>query len=196
MKYKNNIGEVSRMNKVLLVVDYQNDFVTGALGFPKAGTLYEGIYEKVKKCAGEGYKIIFTQDTHTENYLNTQEGKLLPVPHCVKGTEGWELYGELSNMPDSILKVCTFLHKNTFGSDQLLATLQELQANHLGSIETVELCGVVTNMCVVSNAVICKSALPEAEIIIHRDLCASFDEDLHEKAIDVMASMQMTIVGE
>lgn len=183
------------MTKILLVVDYQNDFVTGALGFPRAKALCEGIHRKVRKCADEGYKIIFTQDTHTENYLNTQEGKLLPVTHCIIGTEGWELYGELSKMPDSILQVSTFIHKNTFGSDQLLETLQTLQSNQTDHIERIEICGVVTNMCVISNAVICKSALPESEIIIHGDLCASFDEDLHKKALDVMASMQMTVVN-
>ncbi|MEG1448090.1 MAG: isochorismatase family cysteine hydrolase [Oscillospiraceae bacterium] len=142
------------MKKLLIVVDYQNDFVNGSLGFSGAEKLEEKILSKI-----EEYKendVVYTLDTHSENYLETKEGKKLPITHCVKGTEGWNLYGELENS----LKNRTCFEKCTFGSDALFDFLRASE------YESVELIGLVSNICIISNAIIAKTALPEAEIIV------------------------------
>ena len=177
------------MSKVLVVVDYQKDFVDGALGFKKAEALEEGIYNKVKEYLDNGDKVVFTYDTHYDNYLETREGINLPVKHCIKGTEGHKLYGSKLNsinFNENTVHIC----KEVFGiSPEDMIDLK----NKLGNITDIEMVGIVTNMCVISNAVMAKAACPEAEIIIKKDLVDSFDKDLHQKALDVMASMQMTV---
>lgn len=178
--------------RVLVVVDYQNDFVTGALGFEDAKKLDHGISELMLKYAkDEDGEILFTFDTHETNYLETQEGKKLPVEHCIRSTDGWELYGEVAETEVMYPMKCTRISKPTFGSYKLANRLSRL--DRLYGVESITLVGVVTNMCVISNAVIAKVACPEAEIIIKKDLVDSFDKELHQKALDVMASMQMTI---
>lgn len=179
--------------KVLLVVDYQKDFVDGALGFESAKSLDTGIASLMKQYAeDEKGLIICTFDTHERNYLETQEGKKLPVEHCIDGTEGWKLYGETEMMEILNPMKCTRIRKPTFGSYELAKRLTLIDGTQ-GGIESITIVGVVTNMCVISNAVIAKAACPEAEIIIKKDLVDSFDKELHQKALDVMASMQMTI---
>ena len=178
--------------RVLIVVDYQKDFVDGALGFESAKNLDKGIASLMKEYAeDENGHIFCTFDTHKEDYLNTQEGKKLPVKHCIEGTAGWELYGETEMMEIMYPMKCTRVGKDTFGSCTLMRRLKEM--NRTGEVETITFVGVVTNMCVISNAVIAKAACPEAEIIIKKDLVDSFDKELHQKALDVMESMQMTI---
>lgn len=178
--------------RVLVVVDYQKDFVDGALGFESAKKLDAGIAALMKEYAEDENGVIFcTFDTHEANYLQTQEGKKLPVEHCIKGTEGWELYGKVGEIEIMYPMKCTRVNKPTFGSLKLGGKLRTL--NHDFGVESITLVGVVTNMCVISNAVIAKAACPEAEIIIKKDLVDSFDKELHQKALDVMASMQMTI---
>lgn len=180
--------------RVLVVVDYQNDFVDGALGFESAKNLDEGIAALMKEYAEDENGIILcTFDTHYEDYLDTQEGKKLPVEHCIKDTEGWKLYGETEMAEIMYSTKCSRIEKTTFGSDELLRRLQTINKNCNYNIESITLVGVVTNMCVISNAVIAKAACPEAEIIIKKDLVDSFDKELHQKALDVMASMQMTV---
>lgn len=177
------------MKKVLIVVDYQNDFVDGALGFEGAEKLDKGIASLMEQYAKDEDGVIFcTFDTHDKNYLDTQEGKNLPVEHCIKGTNGWELYGEVGMTEIMYPMKCTRITKNTFGSTELASRLDRLE-----DVESITLVGVVTNMCIISNAVIAKAAHPEAKIIIKKDLVDSFDKELHQKALDVMASMQMTI---
>ena len=179
--------------KVLVVVDYQKDFVDGALGFEKAKELDAGIAKLMKEYAEDKNGVVFcTFDTHYEDYLDTQEGKKLPVEHCVEGTKGWELYGETEMVEIMYPMECSRVKKNTFGSLSLATRLRDIDAN-LGGIESITFVGVVTNMCVISNAVIAKAACPEAEIVILKDLVASFNEDLHNKALEVMESMQMTV---
>lgn len=180
-----------RKRKVLLVVDFQNDFVNGALGFEKAATLDEGIAGMVEQYMSDDDIVMFTMDTHHGNYLNTQEGNKLPVPHCILGSEGWELYGKTHEAynKDHALGTLYSFEKETFGSDSLLLALRD----RADEIESITLVGVVTNMCVISNAVIAKAACPEAEIIIKKDLVASFDETKHAEALSVMESMQMTV---
>lgn len=170
------------MKKLLVIIDYQNDFVNGSLGFDGAENLESGIIKKIAEY--ENDEIIYTLDTHTENYMNTFEGKNLPVPHCIKGTNGHEIYGQVKEL----LKGKKCFEKNTFPSLELGKYLEGKD------YDKIELCGLVSNICVISNAVIAKAACPEAEIVIDSNLTASSDGDLHQKALDVMKGLQITIL--
>lgn len=178
-----------RKIKILLVVDYQKDFVIGTLGFEKAVLLDKKIAQRIKEAKEAGYIIIFTMDTHYANYLKTQEGKKLPVVHCIYGEDGWQLFGETGN----VIETPQYVIKNTFGAIGLIPILSAYEGDDF-EVE-IELCGVVTNMCVISNAVMSKTILPEANIIINAPLCASFNDELHEQALNVMESLQMTVIG-
>lgn len=184
------------MKKILLVVDYQNDFVDGALGFPKAKQLEHGIAKHMIEYLENGGYVICTYDTHGENYMNTQEGKKLPVPHCLMGSDGWKLYGAVGEV---VKKYCHNpnlykVDKGTFGSINLIDVLDDI--TDLGDEPSeIEICGVVTNMCVISNAIIAKTTLPEAEISIIQNLCASNDDRLHDEAINILKNMQFNIIN-
>ena len=171
--------------KCLIVVDYQVDFVSGSLGNAAAAALDAGIAARIRQARMQGEDVIFTLDTHEADYMSTREGKYLPVPHCIRGTEGHGLYGETAKerCPEDAV-FC----KETFGSKELFAHLLEK------GYDEIELCGVVTNICVISNAVLAKTALPEAEVRVNAALCASNDASLHRKALDVMASFQIDII--
>ncbi len=171
--------------RLLIVVDYQKDFVDGALGFPGAEKLEEPICEKILEYKSGGGDIVYTMDTHDETYLNTLEGKVLPVPHTVKGTPGWELYGRVKRE----LEGCREFQKPTFPSGALY---EYLKGKPYASVELV---GLVSNMCVISNAVMVKAALPNAEILVDRDCTASFDVQLHEEALRVMEGFHVKITG-
>lgn len=178
------------MNKLLVVVDYQKDFVDGALGFKKAETLEEGIYKKIKEYLENGDKVVFTYDTHYENYLKTREGKNLPVPHCYIGTEGHELYGRLKEFKQ--VKSAFHYNKESFGmSPKNMIKLSEDIGNNIDQIEFV---GVVSDICVISNIITFQSQYVNAQIIVDSNLCASFDENLHEKAMDVAESLQAKVI--
>lgn len=197
-------------NKTLVVVDYQTDFVTGSLGFDAAVKLEAGILERIKQYLQEGNRVWFTLDTHNEDYLQTQEGIKLPVPHCIQGTDGYALYGAIDELCKSLCRYTLdydgqlvksddsnqieFFTKDTFGSQYLFERVQRETKAKYAVQQEFEICGVVTNMCVISNAVIIKAADPEARIVINSNLCASNDEKLHEQALAVMKSMQMDIV--
>ena len=171
--------------KCLVVVDYQVDFVSGSLGNAAAAALDAGLAARIRQSRMQGEDVIFTLDTHEADYMSTREGKYLPVPHCIRGTEGHVLYGETAkerHPEDAVF--C----KETFGSKELFAHLLEKR------YQEIELCGVVTNICVISNAVLAKTALPEAEVRVNAALCASNDASLHRKALDVMASFQIDII--
>ncbi|HAZ05706.1 MULTISPECIES: cysteine hydrolase family protein [Acetobacterium] len=174
------------MKSILLVIDYQHDFVDGALGFPQAVLLEEPIAQKIMAYRQKGQEILFTYDTHTADYLNTQEGRNLPVVHCIKGTPGWELYGKVAKLR---WDTDTCIEKIAFGSLELA---EFLAANHY---DQVELVGVVSNICLISDAVLAKAALPEAEIIVDASCVASNDDCLNAAALDVMASMQICIIN-
>lgn len=178
------------MNKLLVVIDYQKDFVDGALGFKKAETLEQGIYDKVKKYLENGDKVLFTYDTHFENYLETREGKSLPVPHCYIDTEGHELYGKLKEF----VGVENTLHynKNSFGiaPEDMLKISKDVGED----IDEIELVGVVTNMCVISNVVTFQSQYINANLSVDGTLCASFDDSLHEKALDVIEALSVKVI--
>ena len=180
------------MLKVLVVVDYQVDFADGALGFPKAVAIDKPLAERIRKAKQEGYKIIRTYDTHFENYLNTNEGKNLPVVHCVLGSKGWEYYGETGKALNEVNAIN--INKKTFGSMDLAHVLEVLTTDENEDEITIEFCGVVTNICVISNAVIAKALLPNANIVINSALCASNDEELEAKALDIMRNLHMEII--
>ena len=187
MKYR----EVFIMGKLLVVIDYQKDFVDGALGFQKATTLEEGIYNKVKEYLKAGNKVIFTYDTHFEDYLQTREGKNLPVNHCLRGSEGHKLYGrlrEFSNVENTL-----HYEKRGFGISpkDMIKIAEEIGEE----VEEIQLVGVVTNICVISNVVLFQSQYRNAEIIVDGSLCASFDPSLHEKALDVIEGLQGKVIN-
>lgn len=171
--------------KALVVVDYQADFVNGALGFSGAEKLEPLILDKIDDCRSTGGQVIFTLDTHGENYLDTAEGRKLPVPHCIKGTSGHALYGKVAGavQPDDIV-----IEKPAFGSLELADLLRRL------SPEEVELCGLVTDICVVSNAVLAKAALPESRVTVDHAACASADHEAHERALAVMRGVQIDVI--
>ena len=173
------------MKKCLIVVDYQVDFVSGSLGNAAAAALDQGIAARIRRAREAGEDVIFTLDTHAADYLSTREGKYLPVPHCLLGTAGHGLYGETAK--ERRAEDAVFC-KETFGAKALFAHLQGK------GYEAIELCGVVTNICVISNAVLAKTALPEADVRVNAALCASNDPALHQKALDVMASFQVEII--
>ena len=174
------------MNRLLIVVDYQKDFVDGALGFPGAETLAGPIAARMADYRANGDDVIFTFDTHGPDYRDTQEGRKLPVAHCIRDTDGWELYGAVA---EAAREEDEFFCKATFPSLELGQYLEECE------YAQVELCGLVSHICVLSNAVIAKAALPEAEIVVDAGLTASYDPVLHEKALDVLEGLQVTVLN-
>ncbi|OCA99365.1 cysteine hydrolase family protein [Clostridium beijerinckii] len=178
------------MNKLLVVIDYQKDFVDGALGFKKAETLEQGIYDKVKEYLKNGNKVLFTYDTHFENYLETREGKSLPVPHCYVDTEGHELYGKLKEFVG--VENTFHYNKNAFGiaPEDMLKISKDVGED----INEIELVGVVTNMCVISNVVTFQSQYINANLSVDGTLCASFDDSLHDKALDVIEALSVKVI--
>jgi nicotinamidase-related amidase len=186
------------MKKILLIVDYQNDFITGSLGFEKAKELDKGIAAKIKEYTDIKDYVVFTMDTHDapEKYLKTQEGMKLPIPHCQVGTTGWDLYGETGKIIKEHYNDSNVIgiEKVTFGSVELVDKLRFIgNKAPFGDKIYIEVVGVVTNMCVISNAIIAKAALPEAKISVIESLCASNDNKLHQEALDVLQSMQINI---
>jgi len=179
------------MARLLVVIDYQKDFVDGTLGFEKAVTLEQGIYDKVNKYLKNGYKVLFTYDTHYEEYLQTREGKNLPILHCIKGTNGHKLYGKINDFSNS--ENTMHYEKKGFG----ISPEDMIQiANEVGEdIKEIELVGVVTNICVISNVVLFQSQYRNADIIVDASLCASFDDSLHEKALDVIEGLQGKVIN-
>lgn len=175
------------MKSLLLVIDYQKDFVDGSLGFPGAEALDGPIAQKIAAYRAAGDDVAFTLDTHGEDYPATQEGRRLPVPHCLRGSEGWELYGKTAQ---ARREGDLTLEKPAFPSLELGNLLREK------GYDRVELVGLVSYICVVSNAIIAKAALPEAEIILDAACTAGPDRALHEKALDLMEQgLQITVTN-
>ena len=172
------------MRKILLVIDMQNDFINGALGTPEAEAIVDRVAEEIAKYpAGD---VIATRDTHPENYLETQEGRNLPVVHCVKGTPGWELHPKIA----AALKDAVIIDKPTFGSKELaekLALLAELDELD------VTLVGLCTDSCVVSNALLIKAFLQEMPVRVLADCCAGVTPESHRAALDTMRMCQIQI---
>ena len=175
------------MKKLLLVVDYQKDFVDGALGFPGAEKLDGPIAEKIAAYRSAGDDVAFTLDTHQETYLDTQEGRKLPVPHCLMNTEGWQLYGKTGQALDRSRD--TVICKPAFPSLWLGDWLKGQ------GYDRIELVGLVSYMCVLSNAIVAKAALPEAELVVDASCTAGPDPRLHANALELMETLQITVVN-
>ena len=167
--------------KYLIVVDMQVDFISGALGSEHAKAIVPNVVEKVKNYSG---KVIFTRDTHFENYLSTQEGKKLPIKHCIKGTSGWEVCDELKPF------VKTVVDKITFGSVDLPKLLKDFGDD----VEEIELCGLCTDICVISNAIVLKTAFPEVRVVVDSSCSAGVTNESHQTAINAMKAVQIEIV--
>lgn len=176
-------------NKYLIVVDMQNDFVTGSLGTAEAQNIVQSVVQKINHFQGS---VLFTKDTHGENYLLTQEGKMLPVMHCIYGTPGWQFIDGLEKI--QMERDWPVYLKPTFSSVKLA---QDLQAIHQSNpIEEIELIGVCTDVCVVSNALLLKAYLPEVDIWVDGSCCAGTTPQKHRMALETMKSCQIMIRTE
>lgn len=169
--------------KLLVVVDMQKDFIDGALGTPEAAAIVPYVKETIENFDG---KVLFTRDTHFENYMDTQEGKNLPVPHCIKGTPGWQIHPELE-----ALRKTDAIDKVTFGSSQLPQVLA-LEEN----IESITFIGLCTDICVISNVMITKAFFPEIPIYVDAKGCAGVTPQSHKTALEAMKMCQINIVNE
>ncbi len=172
------------MKKILLVVDMQNDFIDGALGSSEAVSIVSAVAERISEFEGE---VIFTRDTHFENYLSTAEGRKLPVKHCIKDTWGWQISEKLP-IPEG----ARIFDKETFGSVDLASFLA--RENLVSPISEIEILGLCTDICVISNAFLLKAALPECEITVNSALCRGVTSESHENALSAMASCQINII--
>ena len=181
--------------KVLIVIDMQNDFIIGSLGSPEATAIVSNVVSRVKNSTNE--LILFTQDTHQEDYLNTPEGKKLPVVHCVEGTDGWQINETIMNAwrnNKSTIIVPTLQEnsftKTVFGSVGLVDFLKQRQAE----IAEIELLGVCTDICVVSNALMIKNTLPHIPVSVNASCCAGVTPQSHQEALNVMQMCQIDLV--
>lgn len=166
--------------KFLIVVDMQNDFISGSLGSKHAEAIVPNVVEKVKNYDGT---VIFTRDTHFADYLNTQEGCKLPVEHCIKDTSGWDICDDLKPYANKVID------KITFGSIELPNAIKKYGE----AIEEIELCGLCTDICVISNAMILKASFPETKIIIDSKCCAGVSVESHNTALEAMKAVQINI---
>ena len=171
------------MSRILVVVDMQNDFIDGALGTAEAVRIVPYVKELVKKFDG---KVFFTRDTHFENYLETQEGRALPVSHCIKDTDGWQINAELD-----VLRTTDAVDKLTFGSKELIEILKSE-----GDIEEITLVGLCTDICVISNAMVIKAYFPEIPLCVDASGCAGVTPESHARALEVMKMCQIRISNE
>ena len=167
--------------KYLIVVDMQVDFITGSLGSELAAAIVPNVLEKIKSFDG---KVIFTRDTHFENYMDTQEGKNLPIPHCIKDSDGWQICDELNPYADMVID------KLTFGSMELPQIIKDFGE----PIERIELCGLCTDICVISNAMVIKTAFPEVPIAVDSACSAGVSVESHNIALDAMRAVQIEII--
>ena len=176
------------MSRVLIVVDMQNDFIDGALGTKEAEAIVRRVIDKIEKHEGI---VVYTKDTHRENYLTTQEGRNLPVVHCIEGTHGWELQKDIKKLAED--NHSRVYKKNTFGSGELVEYLTELSVKD--GIEEIELVGLCTDICVISNALTVKTFLPEVTIRVDASCCAGVTPESHKNALDAMKMCQIVIEG-
>ena len=167
--------------KYLIVVDMQVDFITGSLGSSLATAIVPNVVKKVKSFDG---KVIFTRDTHFADYMNTQEGKNLPVPHCIKNSDGWQICDELMPYADVVVD------KLTFGSIELPRLIESFGE----PVERIELCGLCTDICVISNAMVLKAAFPEVPIAVDASCSAGVTVESHNTALNAMKAVQIEII--
>ena len=169
--------------KVLIVVDMQNDFIDAALGTKEAVAIVPAVASKIESYRRAGNPVVFTRDTHQENYLETQEGKNLPVVHCVEGSQGWQISSSL-DVADSIV-----INKPSFGSMELAEYIASLQG-----VDGIELVGLCTGICVISNAIILKARLPEVRITVDSSCCACVTPQSHKTALEAMKLCQINVI--
>jgi len=174
------------MQNVLVVVDMQNDFIDGALGTKEAVAIVPKVKEKIENFEGT---VLFTRDTHFENYMDTQEGHNLPVPHCIKDTEGWQICTELD-----VLRKTEAIDKVTFGSAELPDKLKEL--DDIDAIESITFIGLCTDICVISNVMVTKAFFPEIPVIVDAACCAGVSPETHKNALEAMKVCQVKVENE
>ena len=175
-------------NKFLIIIDMQNDFVYGPLGTPEAEQIVDSVYEKIRAAKKSGTKIIFTRDTHFANYGVTLEGQKLPIKHCLMDSDGWQI---ISKLPTNAAKI---VNKYTFGDRYLAEELAECYDLTIES--SIELCGVCTDICVISNALMLRAFLPNVPIKVDANCCAGSTVEKHKMALEVMKSCQIEVINE
>ena len=175
--------------KILVVVDMQNDFIDGALGSPEAQAIVPAVAAKVKKYAENGDAVLYTRDTHFDNYLDTQEGRKLPVPHCIAGTQGWEIREEVYTT-----RYNHTVDKYTFGSWDIGGAVNRIVRLYDDELESIELVGLCTDICVISNAMILKAYFPEMPIMVDSSCCAGVTPESHTRALEAMKMCQIEVI--
>lgn len=175
--------------KVLIVVDMQNDFIDGSLGTKEAQSIVPKVKEKIEEYRNHEYPIFFTRDTHYEDYLKTQEGKNLPVEHCIFGTYGWQIKDGLDH-PNG--DCCDYIDKETFGWHDWKTVLFDFY----GIFDEIELVGLCTDICVISNALILKATFPETKITVDASCCAGVTPQSHKNALEAMKMCQVNVINE
>ena len=171
------------MSKILIVVDMQKDFIDGALGTKEAVAIVPYVKELVESFRG---KVFFTRDTHFDNYMDTQEGKKLPVPHCIKGTDGWQIHPSLE-----ALRKTEAIDKITFGSSELVEVLSKEK-----DIDEITFVGLCTDICVISNVMVVKAFFPEIPLTVDAKGCAGVTPESHKRALEAMKVCQIDIINE
>ena len=182
VSFREHTKKVEVFMKTLVVVDMQNDFIDGSLGTKEAVAIVPRVAKKIQMYREGENQIIFTRDTHQENYLDTQEGKKLPVVHCIEGTEGWQIAEELEVRPEDIV-----INKVTFG---------HVWNKEIIKGEEIELIGLCTDICVISNALGLKAVLPETPIKVDAGCCAGVTPQSHSNALEAMKMCQIEVIGE
>ncbi|MCR2038628.1 cysteine hydrolase family protein [Campylobacter helveticus] len=172
------------MKKVFVLVDYQNDFIDGSLGFEKAPSIKSEILKLLSEFEGD---LLITYDTHLEDYLQTREGQNLPIKHCIKGTKGWDMPSEFAPFLSKAKKI---FHKNTFGSIEFANFIEK------SDYEEIHFCGLVSHICVFFNVILAFCAKPNAALILHKNATTSFDEALENHAFELLKSYGVKLVGE
>ncbi len=183
------------MKKTLIVIDMQNDFIDGSLGTKEAQAIVPSVKKKIEEYKARGDEIIFTRDTHDEDYLNTNEGKHLPVKHCILSTEGWNIH------PDLDIESCEHIDKPNFGwpfwpSMGSLSKSEQDYVFNYRDLEEIEIVGLCTDICVVSNALILKADYPWANITVDASCCAGVTPESHKRALEAMKMCQIDIINE
>jgi nicotinamidase-related amidase len=171
------------MKKVLLVIDMQNDFIDGALGSPDAQAIVNPVKDRIANAIVNDEKIIYTKDTHDENYMNTNEGKHLPFPHCIAGTKGWEIPSDI------YVEGCKVILKPTFGF------LNWSSVEEIMNADEIEIIGLVTNICVMSNAIMLKALRPEIKISVNLNCTAATSKEAFDASVQILNSCQVETIG-
>lgn len=178
------------MKRTLIVIDMQNDFIDGSLGTKEAQAIVPNVKKKIEEYQARGDEIIFTRDTHREDYLETNEGKHLPVEHCIIGTEGWNIH------PDLDIESCEHIDKPTFGWKFWDTKDDADETYYFRELNDIEIVGLCTDICVVSNALILKANYPWANITVDASCCAGVTPESHKAALTTMKMCQINIIGE